>query len=103
MLNVKSHPDPPEGLQVLNVTYNSVFLTWEHGFNGGFEQYFRIRMKKRDAENYVYVDVYPHNVSKFQLGDLQIGTTYSFNIMAFNKLGDSNYTTDNVVATTSSK
>ena len=43
MLNVTSHPDPPAYLRILNVTYNSVVLGWTPGFDGGYNQTFRIR------------------------------------------------------------
>jgi hypothetical protein len=42
-LNVTSRPDPPSQLRVLNITYNSVMFSWTVGFNGGYEQMFRIR------------------------------------------------------------
>ena len=42
-LNVTSRPDPPSQLRVLNITYNSVMLSWIVGFDGGHEQHFRIR------------------------------------------------------------
>jgi len=100
VLDVKSHPDPPVGLQVQNVTYNSVYLTWEAGFDGGFPQMYRIRMLKDGADNFAYMDVFPTNATEFMLPDLQFGTTYGFNIMASNQLGSSNFTTEKVVATT---
>ena len=42
-LNVTSRPDDPQYLRVQNTTYKNVTLKWEPGFNGGFEQSFRIR------------------------------------------------------------
>ena len=55
------------------------------------------------TEAYKYADVYPANVTNFTLGGLALGTDYLFGIMAFNDLGESNYTTDVVKAKTSSK
>ena len=52
VLNVTSRPDPPEYLRILNVTYNSVNLTWSPGFDGGFPQSFKIRYKKEGADSY---------------------------------------------------
>ncbi len=40
-LDVKSKPDPPSLLRVLNVTHKSILLTWQPGFHGGMDQYFR--------------------------------------------------------------
>ena len=42
-LNVTSRPDPPAYLRILNITYNSVHLAWTPGFDGGFQQSFKIR------------------------------------------------------------
>jgi hypothetical protein len=42
-LNVTSRPDPPAWLRILNITYNSVHLSWTPGFDGGFQQSFKIR------------------------------------------------------------
>jgi hypothetical protein len=42
-LNVTSRPDPPAYLRILNVSFSSVTLGWTPGFNGGYEQAFRIR------------------------------------------------------------
>ena len=41
VLDVKSHPDPPVDLQALGVTYKSVSLSWQPGFDGGFTQSYR--------------------------------------------------------------
>ncbi len=42
-LNVTSRPDEPQYLKVTKTTYKNVTLSWESGFNGGFEQTFKIR------------------------------------------------------------
>ena len=103
LLNVKSQPDPPQDLQVVNVTYNSVFLTWQPGFNGGFPQSYRVRMKKAGSEHHFTVEVRPPEATLFQVHDLQMGSRYSFAVMAFNEMGESEYTTTTVLATTASK
>ena len=93
-LNVTSSPDPPSYLRILNVTYNSVNLTWTPGFDGGVPQSFKIRYRKEGADNYQYVDVAPEGTTYFEVQDLKEGTRYSFSIMSFNKLGHSSYTAD---------
>jgi Fibronectin type III domain/Immunoglobulin I-set domain len=103
LLNVKSQPDPPQDLQVVNVTYNSVFLTWQPGFNGGFPQSYRVRMKKAGSEHHFTVEVRPPDATVFQVQDLQMGSRYSFAVMAFNEMGESEYTTTSVLATTASE
>ena len=38
VLGRPSAPDPPLGLQVVNVTHDSATLSWQAGFDGGEEQ-----------------------------------------------------------------
>ena len=101
-LNIKSHPDPPEDLQALGVTYKSVTLTWQPGFDGGFKQRYRLRMRKEGSEHFFTVDV-KEDMTTFEVGDLQPNSEYSFTIMAHNKIGESNYTSSPVKAKTASK
>ena len=98
-LNVTSRPDPPSYLKILNVTYNSVNLTWTPGFDGGFNQTFKIRYRREGSESYHYVDVAPLGVSTFEVQDLKVDTKYSFSILAFNSIGMSVYTTPIIVST----
>ena len=42
-LNVTSAPDPPSYLRVLSLGYTTVNVSWTPGFDGGFEQQFKIR------------------------------------------------------------
>ena len=95
MLDVKSRPDPPTGLKVTNVTHNSVHLTWSPGFHGGMDQHFRIKYvktKERDGRMFQTHDVYPANVHSAVLSGLEAGEQYQLRIMAFNNIGESNYT-----------
>ena len=55
------------------------------------------------TEFFKYADVYPPNVTATSLTGLSLATEYVFSVMAFNSLGESNYTTDAVKAKTSSK
>ena len=105
MLSDTSKPDPPQRLRVLSSSYNSVILSWQPGFNGGFQQYFRIRLGRVGSEGFLFVDVFPHlpTTTVFEVTDLQMDTVYSFSIMAFNKLGESDYTNQLVQARTASK
>jgi hypothetical protein len=45
-LSDTSRPDSPIALRVLNVTHDSVDLTWESGFDGGLPQAYRIRYRQ---------------------------------------------------------
>ena len=101
-LNVTSRPDPPSYLKILNVTYNSVNLTWTPGFDGGFNQTFKIRYQREGAISHQYVDVAPQGVTTFEVQDLKVDTKYSISIMAFNSIGVSIYT-DPILVTTKSE
>lgn len=109
-------PDTPLALMVINRTFHSITLKWIPGFDGGLIQSFRIRFKTiskslspfvngvgasgdivagtNDNEPFIYTDVYPKNTTIFEVGPLSSSTIYSFSIMAYNSLGDSNFTTD---------
>ena len=103
LLNIKSHPDPPQDLRVLNVTYKSVALAWQPGFDGGAEQAYRLRLRKEGSQHYYFVDASPDSSHAFQVTDLQPSSEYTFSIMAYNDMGSSNYTKATVKATTASK
>ena len=50
-------PDPPYGLNVVNVSHDSITVSWEAGFDGGLEQFYRVRYKPTQTVGYMYVDV----------------------------------------------
>lgn len=65
---------------------------------------YRIRYRPTsNQDGYRYVDVLSNNVTTFELNGLQLGTEYSIGIMAFNKLGGSNYNGEPLIASTSSE
>ena len=110
LLDVKSRPDAPSQLHVVNVTNRAVHLAWIPGFHGGMDQYFRIRYSRTDGAIMhgggiiKYDDVYPANAGETILTGLQPGVEYGLSIMAFNNIGESNYTsTPAVIVRTSSK
>ncbi|EFX79012.1 hypothetical protein DAPPUDRAFT_305049 [Daphnia pulex] len=103
ILSGTSRPDSPLALHVVNVTHDSAHLIWRSGFDGGLFQSYRLRYRQIGNEFYKYADVYPTNTTAFTLGGLALGTEYLFGIMAFNNLGESNYTQDIVKARTSSE
>lgn len=95
VLDVKSRPDPPSRLRVVNVTHNSVRLAWIPGFDGGMDQYFRIKFAPTEDDSLKdFEDVYPANTDETVLPGLKPGTRYAISIMAFNNIGESNYTND---------
>lgn len=46
MLSGTSRPDVPASLNVLNVSHDSVVLSWKPGFDGGLSQAYRIRYRQ---------------------------------------------------------
>lgn len=102
-LSGTSRPDAPVSLHVLNVTHEAVQLTWKPGFDGGLPQSYRIRYRQMTNEFFKYIDVSPSNATTLSLAGLALGTEYQFAVMAFNNLGDSNYTLDIVKARTLSE
>ncbi|CAB4064725.1 unnamed protein product [Lepeophtheirus salmonis] len=86
--------------QCFNYTYNSVYLTWIPGFDGGHKQSFIIRYRKKGSKTYQYVDVHHSSTNSFEVEDLKLGTKYSFSVKAFNDLGDSEFTSENVAVET---
>lgn len=99
-LNGTSAPDPPLSPRILNYTHNSVLLSWSPGFDGGLQQSYRIRYKSKDSQVYLFTNVYPRNTTTYLVTNLEIGTEYSFSIMAYNEKGISNFTTETVQAKT---
>lgn len=101
-LDVKSRPDAPRDLRLLNVTHEEAHLSWTPGFDGGMDQYFRLRYRTESGRQRIE-DVYPANVISAVLEGLKPGTRYSIWIMAFNNMGESNYTREPVIITTAGK
>ncbi|KAL7630675.1 UNVERIFIED_CONTAM: hypothetical protein RMT77_019119 [Armadillidium vulgare] len=98
-----TRPDPPLDLKILNITHDSVLLTWLPGFDGGLQQYFRVRYQVLNSFRYLYMDVHPRNATKFWVTGLGLGETYDFSLVAINEKGESDYTKESVQGTTLSK
>ena len=63
-----------------------------------------LRYRKGDDKSYYhYVDVSPGDLDKFEITDLKDDTSYSFAIMAFNTVGESEYTADMIEVKTKGK
>ena len=74
------------------------------------DQYFRIRYSRTDGAAMKgggvtkYDDVYPANAGEAILTGLEPGVEYGLSIMAFNNIGESNYTSSPaVIVRTASK
>lgn len=90
-------------MSVLNVTHNSVTLSWRPGFDGGMPAKYRIRYREVNDDAYKYDDIPMSNETLYTVKGLEINTAYVFSIMASNKLGNSKYLPDLVNVKTSSK
>lgn len=102
-LEVTSVPDVPSLLSIVNITFDSVTLSWIPGFNGGMDATYRIRYRQIQEEKYKYEDVPETNATLYTIKGLSSNTGYVFSIMAFNKLGNSKFLPDIITAKTSSK
>jgi len=100
-LNRTSAPDAPLALRVINITQTAVTLRWIPGFDGGIGQSFRIRYKNvKDDASFTYRDVFPVDVTAMSVANLMPDSEYTFAIMAWNELGQSQFTSDIVKAKT---
>ena len=96
-LVVMGPPDTPTELSVSDVTHNSVHLSWTPGFDGGMEQYFRIKYDRILDRDEIHVDVYPNDThTGFEL---EPGTSYEISIKALNKIFESPYS-ETIITTT---
>ncbi|XP_060601091.1 synaptogenesis protein syg-2-like isoform X3 [Ruditapes philippinarum] len=95
-------PDPPDSIEIVNFTHNSVTLKWNAGFSGGLVQHYRVRYKMaQGSQGYTQVDVQPKTSTVFTVRGLALGTEYEMSVMAYNDIGDSDYSVEVVVAKTS--
>ncbi len=106
LIHFSSSAEPPSALRVVNITHRTVQLEWQPGFHGGMDQYFRLRYVPKNSgyetDPKVW-DVYPANQASAVISDLEPGMEYSFDVMSFNNLGESNFTLEPVIVRTSSK
>ncbi|CAF1285704.1 unnamed protein product, partial [Didymodactylos carnosus] len=94
----KARPDTPTNLQVGNVTYNSILLQWQPGFDGGAPQQFQIRYRLQTSDRYHYEDI-PPRITAIEVKNLEIGTTYLFSIRANNSFHLSPWTDEFSITT----
>ena len=85
-------PHSPKNFSVYLVGYMTVNLTWISGFNGGYEQMFRIQYRKtqkgwKTASN--ISDPGSDLVVHYLLSSLDSNKEYEFGIKSFNRLGES--------------
>lgn len=56
--DIEGKPEPPSDIQVLNITYDSIILSWVPGFDGGLEQKYRVRyhIPSSGTKGFMYTD-----------------------------------------------
>lgn len=92
-LKVTSQPDPPLELNIVNVTHDSVIVSWTPGFDGGMKATYRVRYRDANTEHYKYEDSLP-NSNKLTINGLRMNTLYLFSVQARNALGSSPFLPD---------
>ncbi|XP_054709011.1 nephrin-like [Uloborus diversus] len=85
-------PDVPEALEAINISHQSVLLSWSAGFDGGLAQSFQLKLRKHKEIPVSFIPI-PVGSTSFLLSGLQQGASYEVSIAAKNTLGDSPYTT----------
>ncbi|CAI9737868.1 nephrin-like isoform X1 [Octopus vulgaris] len=90
----RSVPDPPKDLVSIEATWESVYLQWTPGFDGGENQTFLIYKiltysRKRSTDREVLVG--KTKVSHYNVTDLLPNTAYKFTVRAMNKLGNGSF------------
>ncbi|XP_068214395.1 synaptogenesis protein syg-2-like [Palaemon carinicauda] len=98
-----TRPDPPLSLKIVNSTHDTITVAWTPGFDGGKQQYFRLRYRSKSSSSYQFQDVYESGVYSYPVSGLSLGTEYLFSIMSYNDIGDSEYRGEFVRAFTRSE
>ncbi|XP_060076285.1 hemicentin-1-like [Ylistrum balloti] len=90
-LAVKNKPEAPIGLTVSSKTWESVYLRWIPGFNGGESQTFYIRYTSLPHSSHGANDVDVSTADEYNVTGLMPDTTYDFKVYGVNKLGQGNH------------
>lgn len=84
-----SVPDPPDNLSSVDATWESVYLSWVAGFNGGEEQTFVVSYMNSTHNHSVEVAVENTGKIYYNVTNLMPDTTYVFSVQGRNRLGKS--------------
>ena len=60
-------PEAPTSLQTLSRTWESIYLQWTAGFNGGYPQQFQIQYQELGASDKAVVPAQPLSVTEFNV------------------------------------
>ncbi|CAH1797609.1 unnamed protein product [Owenia fusiformis] len=98
-LTVKTTPDAPSGLQLVETTWESAQLSWVPGFDGGHPQTFVLT--QFNGESNKRVPVNPDGASTYNVTMLYPNTNYTFSVFGENRLGGGPYSNSIQVTTKS--
>ncbi len=81
----------PSEFKVINITRNSITLSWKKNFDGGDPQRFMIRYRKDTVDpTYKYVET-GIDVTTATLENLDTATRYVINIQSINRFGSGGF------------
>nr|XP_022324677.1 hemicentin-1-like isoform X3 [Crassostrea virginica] len=90
-LTVKNRPDAPYNLSVISYTWESVYMGWTPGFNGGESQSFFVHFTSSVPPIYTgEITVSPPDATRFNITGLMPGVAYQFLVYGKNSLGKGN-------------
>ncbi|XP_052674901.1 hemicentin-1-like isoform X1 [Crassostrea angulata] len=91
LLTVKNRPEAPYNLSVISYTWESVYIGWTPGFNGGETQSFFIHFTSSVPPIYTgEITVSPPAATRFNITGLMPGVAYQFFVYGKNSLGKGN-------------
>ncbi|XP_050417448.2 hemicentin-2 isoform X2 [Patella vulgata] len=97
-LSTKTAPESPLNLHSTHQTWESAILVWDEGFDGGYPQYFILKVSTLGGEERL-VEVNPPSATTFNVTNLKPQTTYSFVVFGQNQLGRGNSSRQLIVKT----
>ncbi|MDD5225123.1 MAG: SUMF1/EgtB/PvdO family nonheme iron enzyme [bacterium] len=92
-----SAPAVPSTLKGVAVSSSEIDLSWKDNSNN--EDEFQIERKTGAGGAYALVGTVGANRTTYQDSGLTCGTTYSYQVRAYNGMGDSNYSIETIVTT----
>lgn len=88
----KGKPDPPENVTFLSIRDDSVLVSWNPAFDGGYAQFFRAKVMAIVTQNITYdnsIISEPTNETSLSVDGLKAKQNYSLSITAINFAGSS--------------
>ncbi|MAD20130.1 MAG: hypothetical protein CMJ52_08060 [Planctomycetaceae bacterium] len=101
-LTTKSRPEPPVNLEVIMKNPRTIQLKWEPGFNGGFDQYFKTKIKDVTSGKSQIVKTNPSSLSDddqfvYQdVVDIDPDVKYAFSVKSVNVQGSSDFSRERI-------